>query len=451
MKQIAKAAALASLVGGCGVDSSAAIRAKTATQGGDSASSWSSSTAGPSHTDSGAPNSPGVQDSGGGGATPASTSSSTSSFVAPTCPPDGGLGGPTGPTPALAAGTWANISPPSVNFPGPGNDSVFTQGMALDPCNPYTIYVTVGGFDTSTFAAVPGGLFRSTDGGSTWTTLGNFQSPINIRVDPGNPKHMYLCDGVRGGTNGFWVTTDGGQTWAMPAGFQTASQAINDLDVYHIATDPSNFNHVLITFHWYWNGGSDFGFGTDNSGVLESSDGGNTWVTHNPNSGWAGTGGYDVFFLYDPALGIGDTNTWLFGTQGAGFWRTSDAGTTWTQVSTNNMQHGGGTIYYTATGTLYVSGTPNILRSSDNGMTWTTVAPSSGYSSVIGDGTTLYTGAYIGPTSYLTASESSGASWSNYGSQQFLNGPFEMAFDSTHRILYSASWNAGVWALKVTP
>ncbi len=338
-----------------------------------------------------------------------------------------------------------------MSFPGKGGDSVFTQGMALDPCNPSTIYVTVGGFNTSTFAAVPGGLYRSTDGGSTWTTLGNFQSPINIRVDPRDSKHMYLCDGVRGSTNGFWVTTDGGQTWAMPAGFKTIAQSVNDYDVYHVEPDPSDFNHVLITFHWYWNSGSDFGFGADNSGVLESSDGGNTWTKHNPTTAWAGTGGYDVFFLYDPALGIGDKNTWLFGTQGAGFWRTADAGTTWTRVSTNNMQHGGGTLYYTATGTLYLSGTPNILRSTDNGVTWTALAPSSGYSSVIGDGQHLYTGAYIGPMSYLTTLESNASAWTNLGTQQFINGPFQMAYDSTGHILYAASWNAGLLALKLSP
>ncbi|MGA3122070.1 MAG: hypothetical protein ABSF69_15010 [Polyangiaceae bacterium] len=378
-------------------------------------------------------------------------SSTSAPFVPPTCPVDGGPGGATGATPTLTAGTWATISPPSVSFPGAGSDSVFAQGMALDPCHPSTIYLTVGGFNTSTFAAVPGGLFRSTDGGSTWATLGQFQSPINIRIDPANPAHMYLCDGVRGSTNGFWVTTDGGQTWAMPAGFQSVAQSLNDFDVYHIDVDPSDFDHVLITFHWYWNSGSDFGFGADNSGVLESSDGGNTWTTHNPNAAWAGTGGYDVFFLYNPALGIGNKNTWLFGTQGAGFWRTTDAGTTWTQVSTNNMQHGGGTIYYTAAGALYVSGTPHILLSMDNGQTWSAVAPLSGYSSVIGDGTTLYTGAYIGPMSYLTAPESTGSVWTNAGTQQFINGPFQMAFDSTHRILYAASWNAGLLALKVTP
>jgi hypothetical protein len=115
------------------------------------------------------------------------------------------------------------------------------------------------------------------------------------------------------------------------------------------------------------------------------------------------------------------------------------------------MQHGGGTIYYTAAGALYVSGTPHILLSMDNGQTWSAVAPLSGYSSVIGDGTTLYTGAYIGPMSYLTAPESTGSVWTNAGTQQFINGPFQMAFDSTHRILYAASWNAGLLALKVTP
>ena len=88
------------------------------------------------------------------------------------------------------------------------------------------------------------------------------------------------------------------------------------------------------------------------------------------------------------------------------------------------------------------------MRSKDNGATWTMVGPSSGYLSVFGDGKNLYTGRHSS-TQVLTSPESDGLMWNPLGSQQFHEGPFEMAFDSANGILYSASITAGMWALKV--
>ena len=48
----------------------------------------------------------------------------------------------------------------------------------------------------------------------------------------------------------------------------------------------------------------------------------------------------------------------------------------------------------------------------------------------------------------LTSPENDGLTWSPLGSQEFHEGPFEMAFDATNGILYNASITAGMWALK---
>ena len=66
------------------------------------------------------------------------------------------------------------------------------------------------------------------------------------------------------------------------------------------------------------------------AGILESKDGGLTWIAHAPVNGWApGTPG--IQFLYDPAHGVNDTKTWLYTSEG--YWRTTDAGANWTKVS----------------------------------------------------------------------------------------------------------------------
>jgi len=334
--------------------------------------------------------------------------------------------------PVLETGVWKKITPPGLP------SGSFAQGIALDPCNPATLYATFSGYNDA--GNVNAGLFRTTDAGTTWRELGVFEQALNIRVDPRDPLHLYVGDGVRGGTNGFWVSKDGGATWFMPDGFKKMADSLQDYDVYHVEPDPADFNHVLVTFHYYWNGGL-------NAGIIESFDEGATWIKHEPDPGWEGTGGYNVFFLYEPAQGIGDNKTWLYGTQGNGYWRTKDAGTTWTKVTDVDMQHGGGTLYYTSKGVLYTGGNPHALRSTDNGVTWTELSVFGGFLSVKGDGTRLYAGSIIGPIPILSALESDDSTWTP-STQMFEGGPFEMAYDKANHRMYAGMTAEGIWVLK---
>src|SRR5208283_4742316 len=83
------------------------------------------------------------------------------------------------------------------------------------------------------------------------------------------------------------------------------------------------------------------------------------------------------------------------------------------------------------------------------------------YHSIIGDGYYMYTqpdntGVRCEcPTPdshpYMTSAENDGTKWTNYlgGAQTFIDGPFDQTFDKGNGIIYSANWDAGVWALKV--
>lgn len=358
--------------------------------------------------------------------------------------------------PALKVGTWVDISPPEVPFGG-GTTTTFTQGIAVDPCDPSILYLTVSGFDPGASKA---GLYKSADAGSSWNRVGRIMSsssrashleePIRVRVDPEDSQHLYAVDGVRGGTMGFWVSCDGGETFFQPEGFAKVQQEqdLSGYDTYDIAADPVDFNHILVAFHgaWGWTGTR----WNTASGVLESKDGGETWIAHPPASSNWGTG-HSIVFLSNPSLGIGDGNTWLLSTQSNERWRTSDAGVTWKRVSANGgITHGGGTIYYDSKGALYASGTPTNQRSMDNGVTWTGVADNAGATTaILGDGTTLYSAPTNGPTSMYRSPESDGKTWAEMNSQKFAQGPFELVYDAHNSILYSGSWQAGMWALKV--
>jgi hypothetical protein len=366
--------------------------------------------------------------------------SSGSTGVSTQCTEPVGPGFPDG-APALEAGSWKAINP--AGFPFDENTS--SLGLAVDPCNPAVLYLCTGSFDTSI-----GGLYKSIDAGSNWTRVGNvepdwtnvdhLEAPLHVEINPSDTQHLYLVQGVRG-RMGFYISTDGGENFAMPEGFSSHGY----LDVYSVDVDPTDFNHLLVSFHspFSWDDPKYFGA----AGVMESTDGGETWLDHDPAWGWGF--GHVVNFLYRPELGIGDANTWLLGTQDSGLIRTTDAGESWTQVSETGIQHGGGTIYYGEDGTLYAAGAPNNLRSTDNGESWTAVGAPNGYNAIIGDGDLLYTAPCFGPGPFLSSPESDGSTWTPFNGQDFGMGPFDMALDSVNRVLYSSNWHDGLLALKL--
>jgi photosystem II stability/assembly factor-like uncharacterized protein len=373
---------------------------------------------------------------------------------------------PTGPTPTLTAGTWVNITPSGVNlapgccttYPNVGyeNNTFGIDWIEIDPSNPYTLYA----------CADVEGIWKTTDGGSTWKRLGTppaaptyastvtyLDSPIRVRVDPKDSKHLSATEGVRGNALGFWVSNDGGDTWTQPPGFITAEKMATN-DVTTMVVDPTDFNHVLVGSHSPW---AMMG----NAGILETKDGGETFVLHPPQADWP-SGSLGIQFLFDPAKGVGNAETWLASVSGIGLLRTTDSGTTWNLVSTSGTMHGGeNELYFAKNGAVYAGANNTMLRSTDEGASWTSVGPQSqdGYYQVIGDGNVLYgqsanTGTNTtGPAPYVTSKETDGLTWSPYqsGVQTFSDGPYVMRFDSVNRILYSANWDAGVWALKVLP
>lgn len=336
--------------------------------------------------------------------------------------------------PALNAGAWKDITPPGLDLKSKSNHSYGANDIQVDPSNPCVLY---SAFDMR-------GLYKSASGGSSWMRIGALDSPRHLRIDVRDPKHLYAIQGARGATAGFWLSKDGGDNWIQSEAFSTLAKSTATLDTSCIDVDPDDFDHVLVTFHGSWASSAE-----GDAGILESTDGGNSWgVVFQP--GWGH--GNCAWFM--------DSKTWLLGTEANGYFRTTDSGKSWNLVYAVPMTPGGAQLYRSPTGAYYAGAMKYPIRSTDNGETWEALRaglPTAQYAGIVGDGDRVYTTTACAcdgspfDNPYFTASEADGAPWYPYGgtAQRFDNGPRVMAFDRVRDIVYSANWREGVWALRV--
>ena len=156
----------------------------------------------------------------------------------------------------------ANWSDSSTGLP----NSSDVYALAIDPSNPAVVYAGTGG--TSNTAR---GIFKSTDGGASWTDSSNgLTHPLisglgvgALAIDPSNPAIVYAGTGTGTFTAaGIFKTTDGGATWTA-----TNTGLPDVFTVHALAIDPSN---PAIVY-------AGTGTGTP-GGVFKTIDGGASWT-----------------------------------------------------------------------------------------------------------------------------------------------------------------------------
>lgn len=141
-----------------------------------------------------------------------------------------------------------------------------------------TIYVGTGENNSSRSSYAGIGILKSTDNGKTWTNMGLMDAHhfAPILIHPDNPDvvvvgatgHLYSPNDERG----VYKTTDGGKTWKQTL-FVDNMSGIIDLQV-----SPQNYN-VMFATSWTkdrkaWN----FSGNGSNSGIYKSTDAGETWT-----------------------------------------------------------------------------------------------------------------------------------------------------------------------------
>ena len=222
--------------------------------------------------------------------------------------------------------------------------------IAIAPSNPQIIYVGSGEGLHRPDLSIGDGIYKSTDAGRTWTHLGlrDGQQIPEIVVDPRNPDRLFVAVlGHPYGPNperGIYRSTDGGQTFTQVL---TRGENIGARDV---DIDPSNPEIVYATF-WEdrqgpWENAAWNGTG---GGIFKSTDGGTTWrpLTNGLPQGLlhaeitiAPSRPQRLYAIVATAGGGPSTGSGQGGRGGGAgggvFYRSDDGGETWTKPTTDN-------------------------------------------------------------------------------------------------------------------
>ena len=187
---------------------------------------------------------------------------------------------------AASGGVWKSSNGGTTFKPIFDKESVQSIGaLAVDPQAPKTLWVGTGEAWTRNSVSVGNGIYKSVDGGNSWTNMGlaNSERIAKIIIDPKNSDTVYAC--VPGKLwsdsedRGLYRTADGGKTWNkilkggnLSTGCSMISMSPQDSKV--LFAGMWDFRRK----GWTFRSGGDDPKAPSASGFFMSSDGGATWT-----------------------------------------------------------------------------------------------------------------------------------------------------------------------------
>lgn len=395
-----------------------------------------------------------------------STEGYTPPFVpaGPLVSPKGPTLAPTDRSHALSLTAWTPTGPgPIVNGNNPGNDPTTARigGVAAHPTDPDTIYV----------AAVGGGVWKTTDGGGSWTPLTDSQLTLfmgSIAISPSNPDIVYAGTGEPTNSilsfygRGVLKSTDGGASWALMGSSVFDRRAIGRVVIH--PTDPDT---VYVATGGGVNGVSG------NRGIWKTTNGGASWTnTASPQiTGGPFTGNYSDLLMHptDPLTlycAVGQYN----GNVKNGVYKTINGGTNWVAAGDHPTGSANGRIsiamcrsnplvLYSIIQHPTTFGLLKMMKTADGGTTWTELAGVPNFMGGQGwydqciavdpsNPDVVYLGGQSGVNALLK-SEDGGLTWNGISVDSLGRGPHvdhhAMTFDANGRLIEVN--DGGIWRL----
>lgn len=203
--------------------------------------------------------------------------------------------------------------------------------IGVSESNPDIVYVGTGEYDIRGNVSHGDGVWKTTDGGKTWTHAGlaNTRQIARVKVDPHDPDVVYV--GALGHVwapnpeRGVFKTTDGGKSWKRIL-FRNDSTGITDL-----VLDPNDPNTLYAAF---WQAGRKpwlLVSGGAGSGIFKSTDAGEHWteITRNP--------GLPKGIIGNIGITVSKANSNILyaniEADSGGVFRSDDGGKTWTRTN----------------------------------------------------------------------------------------------------------------------
>ena len=218
---------------------------------------------------------------------------------------------------SIQVAPWRSVGPFGFQTSGfygssPNADGGRIRAIAIHPTNPSIVYA----------GSASGGVWRTNNGGATWTPLTDNQCSLNtgsIAIDPVNPNIVYVGTGEPTQSNGCGLlrSFDGGTSWTEinGAGVLAPVNGTQTTRAYRIRVAPSTAGTQNTSVVLY----------AANNGLHRSTNSGAAWTTV--------LSGFITDVEFDPA---NDNIVWAArataGSTTNGVYRSTDRGATWSQV-----------------------------------------------------------------------------------------------------------------------
>ena len=277
-----------------------------------------------------------------------------------------------------SGGVWKTTNAGTTWTPIFDDQPVYSIGdVTIAPSNSNIIWVGTGENNGGRHISFGDGVYKSLDGGQTWKNMGLKKSEhvSDIIIHPTNPDIVWvsaqgpLWSG--GGERGLYKTTDGGETWK-----QVLKPADKWTGVTSLLIDPRNPDK-LYAATWARQRSIGAYVGTnEGAGIHTSNDGGETWTelkTGLPQGNMGKIGMAISPMNPDVIYATIETDN-----RGGGFYRSADQGASWTKMS-DEVGGGTGPHYYQEIfadqhqfDRVYIASNYSKV-SDDGGKTWTPI------------------------------------------------------------------------------